>query len=72
MNKKKNNQEMPKTQSEMQDEFMKDTPEFMQDIQKTMYDDIKKKLNYSDEYLQKMERKKQEHRFKKYKRTNTY
>jgi hypothetical protein len=72
MNKKINNQELPKTQSEMQDEFMNEIPKFLEEIQKTMFDDIKKRLNYSDEYVEKMEKNRYEIAFKKHKRTHRY
>lgn len=72
MSKRKNNQELPKSQNDLQDEFIETSPKFMEEIQKTMYNDIKKRLNYSDDYIQKMERKRQEERFKSYKRTHKY
>ena len=72
MIKKKNNEELPKTQNDLQEEFIETTPKFMEEIQKTMFTDIKKRLNYCDDYIQKMERKRQEDRFKSFKRTHKY
>jgi hypothetical protein len=56
----------------MQAEFMQHQPKFLEDLQVYMINEIKKRLNYSDEYVETKEREMHDKRVKSYRRTNTY
>jgi hypothetical protein len=63
---------LPTTQEEMQHMIREETPEFLTNVQNYMIKEIKNILGYSDQYVEKMERQKNEKIMKKYKKTWQY